>query len=95
LGEKLADDSIKGQAFNFGTERPTPVLDVVNQLIELSGKKHLKPVVLNQAAHEIKEQYLSCRKARDILGWRHTTDLKSGLAKSYSWYQEFFSAESG
>lgn len=95
LGEKLANDSIKGQAFNFGTETPTPVLDIVNQLIELSGKKHLKPVVLNQAAHEIKEQYLSCRKARELLGWRHTTDLKSGLAKSYSWYEEFFSLESG
>lgn len=93
LGENLSKDGIKGQAFNFGTEKPTPVIDVVNQLIELSGKKHLKPAILNQAAHEIKAQYLSCRKARELLGWKHTTGLESGLAKSYSWYQEFFAAE--
>ncbi len=95
LGENLHKDSIKGQAFNFGTEVPTRVIDVVNQLIELSGKKQLKPVILNQAEHEIKAQYLSCGKARELLGWKHTTDLKKGLAKSYSWYQEFFAAESG
>lgn len=93
LGENLSKDGIKGQAFNFGTEKPTPVIDVVNQLIELSGKKHLKPAILNQAAHEIKAQYLSCGKARELLGWKHTTGLESGLAKSYSWYQEFFAAE--
>lgn len=93
LGANLAEDGIKGQAFNFGTEKPTAVIDVVNQLIGLSGKDHLRPVILNQAAHEIKAQYLSCRKAQELLGWRHTTDLEKGLGKSYSWYQDFFSKD--
>jgi CDP-glucose 4,6-dehydratase len=91
LGANLDKDGIKGQSFNFGTETQTQVIDVVNQLIGLSGKKHLKPVIMNQAEHEIKAQYLSCRKARDLLGWRHKTNLREGLAKSYSWYEEFFS----
>lgn len=94
LGENLAKEGVKGQAFNFGTETPTQVIDVVAQLISHSGKKNITPVILNQAAHEIKAQYLSCRKALELLGWRHKTDLKTGLAKSYSWYQEFFAAES-
>lgn len=94
LGANLSKDDVKGQAFNFGTEVPTQVIDVVRQIINLSGKKRLKPVILNQAANEIKAQYLSCRKAARLLGWRHTTGLKQGLAKSYAWYQEFFSAES-
>lgn len=93
LGENVAKDGIKGQAFNFGTGKPTAVIDVVNQLIGLSGKDHLRPVILNQAAHEIKAQYLSCRKAQELLGWRHTTDLEKGLGKSYSWYQDFFSKD--
>ncbi|MEK7341493.1 MAG: NAD-dependent epimerase/dehydratase family protein, partial [Candidatus Binatota bacterium] len=93
LGANLAKDGIKGQAFNFGTEKPTAVIDVVNQLIGLSGKDHLRPVILNQAAHEIKAQYLSCRKAQELLAWRHTTDLEKGLGKSYSWYQDFFSKD--
>jgi len=94
LGESLSKQDIKGQAFNFGTGVPTAVLDVVGQLIELSGKRHLRPVILNQATHEIKAQYLSCRKAQDLLGWKHSTDLKTGLGKSYSWYREFFAAAS-
>ncbi|MBI2209007.1 MAG: GDP-mannose 4,6-dehydratase [Deltaproteobacteria bacterium] len=93
LGASLSKETVKGQAFNFGTGVPTPVLDVVNQLIALSGKKQIKPVILNQAAHEIKAQYLSCRKAQELLGWRHATDLKKGLAKSYSWYEDFFSKD--
>jgi len=91
LGANLDKDNIKGQAFNFGTETPTSVMDVVDQLIQLSGKKGLKPVVLNQAVHEIKVQYLSCEKARAVLGWRHKTDLREGLEKSYAWYKEFLS----
>ncbi|MFQ5904714.1 MAG: NAD-dependent epimerase/dehydratase family protein, partial [Candidatus Binatia bacterium] len=94
LGASLAKEGIKGQAFNFGTETPTQVIDVVRQLIDISGKRHLKPVVLNQAVHEIKVQYLSCQKARGLLHWRHKTDLREGLAKSYSWYKKLLSAGS-
>lgn len=94
LGVSLARDNIKGQAFNFGTETPTQVIDVVRQLVDLSGKRRLKPVVLNQAENEIKAQYLSCKKARELLKWRHKTDLRKGLAKSYSWYNKFLSSGS-
>lgn len=88
LGANLERDDVKGQAFNFGTETPTQVMDVVMQLIEISGQMHLKPVVLNEAAHEIKAQYLSCKKAREILGWRHKVELREGLKKSFVWYKE-------
>lgn len=90
LGSKLTQEGVRGQAFNFGTERPTKVVDVVEELIKISRKKGLKPVLLNQAKHEIRAQYLCCRKAKERLGWSHKTTLKDGLKKSYSWYEEFF-----
>ena len=88
LGAALDREDIRGQAFNFGTERPTSVLEVVEALVCLSGKSHLLPKILNEVADEIHEQYLSCQKAERLLGWRFTTKLPEGLAKAYAWYEQ-------
>ena len=66
------------------------VLDVVNKIIDLM-KSPLQPKILNMAQNEIQHQYLSAKKAREMLGWtpRHTFD--DGLAKTVGWYQKFFS----
>ncbi len=89
LASQLDRPEVQGQAFNFGTETPTKVLDVVDKLIELSGKRNLKPKILNEAKGEIREQYLSCAKARKLLNWSHRTTLSEGLSGTYSWYKQF------
>ena len=88
LGAALDREEIRGQAFNFGTATPTSVTAVVEQLIRLSGKRHLTPVVLGEAQDEIHEQYLSCAKARQLLLWQATTDLAMGLEQTYRWYEQ-------
>ncbi|HXX94104.1 MAG TPA: NAD-dependent epimerase/dehydratase family protein, partial [Planctomycetota bacterium] len=62
-------------AFNFGTETPTSVLDLVRQIL-IQMKSKLRPDVKNEATHEIARQWLSCRKAREVLGWKPKFDLK-------------------
>lgn len=89
FAEQLDRPEVQGQAFNFGTETPTRVLEVVGRLTEISGKRDLTPIILNEARGEIKEQYLSCAKARRLLNWSHRTDLSEGLSKTYSWYEKF------
>ncbi len=89
LASQLNRPEVQGQAFNFGTETPTKVLDVVDKLIDLSGKRNLKPKILNEAKGEIREQYLSCAKARKLLNWSHRTTLSEGLSGTYSWYKQF------
>ena len=91
LAGQLHRPEVRGQAFNFGTEKPTTVLDVVEHLTRLSGKTNLPPVILNTARGEIPAQYLSCAKARALLGWTHRTGLSDGLAKTYEWYERFLS----
>jgi CDP-glucose 4,6-dehydratase len=39
---------------------------------------------------EIKLQYLSAEKARNILGWKPKYTLEEGLKETIKWYQEFF-----
>ena len=89
LGEELHRPDIQGQAFNFGTEEPMDVLQVVNLLRDLAGRHDLQPVILNQARAEIKAQYLACAKAQRLLGWRHQTAVAAGMDSTFRWYEHF------
>ncbi len=89
LAQALDREEIRGEAFNFGTEEPISVLDLVQKIIDISGKRELKPKILGKGENEIKEQYLSCVKANSILGWEAKYPLDEGLQKTYQWYENF------
>ena len=88
LAEKMDDKSIHGEAFNFSNEIQITVLDLVNKIIDLMDS-NLKPVILNKATNEIRHQYLSAKKAKDLLGWKSEYDLNIGLQKTISFYIDF------
>jgi len=90
LGKNVDKQGIKGQAFNFGTENPISAYDLVLKIIKISGKNNLRPNVLNEARNEIKEQFLSSKKARQLLGWSHRESIESGIKKSLEWYRRYF-----
>lgn len=87
LAVHLQNGLPSGEAFNFGTERPTSVLAVVEQLTAISGRADLLPDIRNEAHHEIHSQYLSTAKARRMLNWTSRVDLAEGLAATYRWYE--------
>lgn len=78
-----ASDRVGG--FNFGTETPTSVLEVVKQILDIL-KSPLQPTVLNEATHEIPRQWLACEKARTQLQWKHRFNLREGLTRAVAWY---------
>ena len=90
LAERLLDDGVLGQAFNFGTEQPLSVTDLVDLILRLCDKTKLQPRVLNEASHEIPKQYLDCSKARTRLNWRPGYSLEEGMQETISWYREHF-----
>ena len=87
------DRSLAGEAFNFSTEHPVSVLEIVQQILKLMKADGVKPVLLNQAPNEIPKQYLNALKARERLGWRSRFTLEAGLRRTIAWYQEFFRRE--
>ena len=89
LAEHLADPALHGQAFNFGMDDPRSALNVAESIIALSDHPEIKPVILNQASHEIARQYLSSEKAHRVLGWRAQYSLEDGLRRTLAWYREF------
>lgn len=93
LGEKLNELGIKGEAFNFGTDKPVAILDLVKKIKEISGKEDAEIKVLDVVKAEIKDQFLSSQKARNILGFIPEYDLENGLRETYAWYKEYFDNE--
>jgi CDP-glucose 4,6-dehydratase len=86
LAEKMEAPKIHGEAFNFSNELQISVLELTEKILKLMGRTDLKPVILNQAEHEIKHQYLSARKAREMLGWRPKYNLDEALRETVEWY---------
>ena len=61
---------IHGQAFNFGTNEPLSVLELTEMILATAGRQDLKPEIQATSSGEISKQYLSSKKAQDVLGWR-------------------------
>jgi len=92
LAEKVADNpKLHGQAFNFSNETPVSVLEIVERVLKLM-RSSLKPVILNEASNEIREQYLSSAKARKVLKWKPLVTLDEGLRRTIGWYRDFLTA---
>jgi CDP-glucose 4,6-dehydratase len=89
LAECLADDpSLAGEAFNFSTETPVTVLELVDLLQRAAGTD-LAPDVRGTATHEIDAQHLSAAKARKMLGWSPRWTLEAALGETVEWYRAY------
>jgi nucleoside-diphosphate-sugar epimerase len=49
-------------------------------------REDLRPVVLNQASHEIPRQFLDCTRARTLMQWEPGFSLDDGLRETIAWY---------
>ncbi len=87
LAEALADrPELAGEAFNFSTERPVTVLELV-EMIQRAAATSLEPDVRDVATHEIAHQHLSAEKARGVLGWTPSCTLEEAMALTIPWYR--------
>ena len=89
MAEALDRPEVAGQAFNIGPQQPAKVLEVVDAIRRLMEREDLEPVILDEAKAEIRDQYLSSEKARDVLGWQPQYTLEKGLCETISWYKDF------
>ena len=89
LAINMNKESVQGQAFNFGPNKPYSVIEVVNAIQNLMSCNHLLPQFLNEAKEEIHDQSLNSDKARKLLGWEPQYSLEQGLQKSIAWYTNY------
>lgn len=93
LAEAMAErpGELDGEAFNFSTEQPLSVLELVAMIQKVTGTD-LDPDIRNDAPHEIPEQFLSAAKARKVLGWKPRHSMGEALPDTVSWYRENLAA---
>jgi CDP-glucose 4,6-dehydratase len=94
LAEATASGAPQG-AYNFSLEVKLTVLDCAKKVLELLGRTDLEPVILNQASAEIREQYLSCQKAKDLLHWAPEFDFDAGVREAIGWYRGYLNIPAG
>ena len=92
LAQALSErPELRGAAFNFGSNAPISVLELVEQILAACGRADLTPQVLNQARNEIVNQSLDATKAQRELGWRAEFGIERGLAETVNWYRGILS----
>jgi CDP-glucose 4,6-dehydratase len=94
LAEAMAENpDLAGEAFNFSTETPLTVLELVAEIQSVAGTD-LEPDIQNVATHEIDQQFLSAAKAKRVLGWSPTLTMREALQETVDWYREHLTKES-
>jgi CDP-glucose 4,6-dehydratase len=89
LAEKMEEQKIYGEAFNFSNEIQLTVLALVNKILKIMNSD-LEPIILNQGSNEIEHQYLSAQKAKKVLKWKPKFAIDEGLERTIRWYKNFF-----
>jgi CDP-glucose 4,6-dehydratase len=90
LARKMDETAIHGEAFNFSNELQLTVIELVNKILGLMGQSNLQPEIKNEASKEIRHQYLSTQKVRELLGWRPQYQLDQALRETIDWYRQQF-----
>jgi CDP-glucose 4,6-dehydratase len=89
LAEKLTETpELRGTAFNFSNEIQVTVLQIVEKILRMMGSD-LKPDIRGETTHEIRHQYLSAQRARNVLSWQPMFNIDEGLKRTIDWYRDF------
>ena len=92
VAEKLDDENVRGQAFNFGGGTPMTLKELVTEIVrawnaETGEARDEEPLITGPRVESVK--YLDISKAREILGWQPQADLHNGLRETVRWYREY------
>ena len=77
-----------GQAINLASETETRVIDLANWIIELTDSETRTVLRPRRDWDQVVRRRASIKKARDILGYKPKTDIRTGLKRTCEWVLE-------
>jgi nucleoside-diphosphate-sugar epimerase len=86
IAERLHREDVRGQIFRLSTGANSSVLDIVRQLVEISGRNDLAPRMLHEKCDERVDKIYVPVWEKQLLDWEKTVELREGLARTYEWY---------
>jgi len=88
LAERLlSNPELAGMAFNFSNEIQLTVVQLVEKILDKMGSD-FTPEIQNRPLKEIRRQYLSAQRARQMLNWKPEFSLDEGLVRTVAWYRD-------
>ncbi len=80
---------VGGEVFQIATHRETTVSEITEMLVELIEERTgLRPEIRHgdRMKGEIQRNFSDVSKAKRVLGWEPTTELREGLATTLDWF---------
>lgn len=87
LAEAMTKPGVSGEVFNFSSEQPVSVLEIVETISRLMGRQDLTPQILAEPSDETTVKHVSSVKAKTRLGWSARVPLDVGLIRTIQWYR--------
>ena len=86
---KAAQADVGGEVFQIATHRETTVGELVKMLVEIINEKTgIEPRIehVSPMAGEVQRNFSDVSKAKRVLGWEPTAELRTGLAQTVDWF---------
>ena len=68
-----------GEIMNIGTGKSLSILNLIDIIKRILGKKKIKPKFMKERTGDIRHSLSSIEKARKLIGYNPTIDIKNGL----------------
>jgi dTDP-glucose 4,6-dehydratase len=81
-------DAVVGEVINVATGADVVVSRIADIVLDLLGKPASLKAFVDERPGQVRRHLGSTEKAERLLGWRATTTLEDGLAKTVAWYRE-------
>jgi UDP-glucose 4-epimerase len=85
-----ATDATNGEVYNLGGQQPISLVELAHLLVEIAGRGSVRlvPWPEERKRIDIGDVYSSYAKIETVLGWRPTTTLPDGLARTVDYYRQ-------
>ncbi len=87
--DNLAKNNIHNETINLAYGEGHTLVELVGYIADVFGKNHnstIKPARVGEVTHYVAD----ISKAKKLLGYSPSTDLKTGIAKSIDWWKSYY-----
>jgi nucleoside-diphosphate-sugar epimerase len=86
-----AATDVAGEVFNLGATEVLTVLEIAEQIVEVTGRGRVRlvPFPPQYRAIEVGDFQTDFRKIREHLGWIPRTDFRTGLRRTVEFYERY------
>ena len=88
LENMLNNQDVNGQIINIGPDEEFVTINKVAEICQNITGSNLKPIYKKDRPQEVKEATCSANKARKLLNYKTTTDLYTGIKKTYEYIKK-------